>query len=535
MSSCPTSLLDQPSPTPNTLTTFSPLYPQLSPHFWYIKPSWAVLAVVSFLIRLDSLPFVRSIPSRGASHLAQDRRWLPACSTPIRLPLPSRTKTSDQSSLPLKCQRHSLDRSELVGRPMAKKQRQRKAQLGKKKQIDDLVKASMKKNAFSASTAPPPESPIKKPRVRMPLSEIPQPKTVTRAMQKLPRMILPGLPEDAPCRDPNWRIMDRRPDIPAIILPNEPEIQRSMRFERRGQFPFLQLPGELRNKIYDYAMPARRFSIDWMNGNQKSRTLTHTLPGRPGMFQPRLGPEIVAKRRLACSKRSCDMAERVAVLQDLQQQANSVALLWVCKAMYPEAASIFYGKAAFTFGKLGTVRHFLKTTSPRNKASITHLCIKHRAYGHPSKTADRVWKTKHDRLFTKLCWQLSDECSSLTHLALDLVLNKSPIAFCELDLGGHTLETRWMQPLHAFLDINIERCWCRLHCSTKDNAVLEVESWKVRQQILGDKWNAGVEGKRDAFGYDMMIVPAKKKGLILRLDMTGGDVFDTAQSLVVVA
>ena len=39
----------------------------------------------------------------------------------------------------------------------------------------------------------------------------------------------------------------------------------------------------------------------------------------------------------------------------------------------------------------------------------------------------------------------------------------------------------------------------------RDAAVLEVESWKLRREILGEEWDEGVEGGRDGYGRDRKV------------------------------
>lgn len=64
----------------------------------------------------------------------------------------------------------------------------------------------------------------------------------------------------------------------------------------------------------------------------------------------------------------------------------------------------------------------------------------------------------------------------------------------------------------------------RLHCLGKDSSVLEVESWKVRKEILGDLWNEDAEAQRDAYGVEPRCNGEKevKKGMVLRLRFDGG-------------
>ena len=83
---------------------------------------------------------------------------------------------------------------------------------------------------------------------------------------------------------------------------------------------------------------------------------------------------------------------------------------------------------------------------------------------------------------------------------------------------------QWIKPLWAFQDVGIQRCWVRLHCLSKDSSVLEVESWKVRKEILGALWNEEEEAQRDAYGVEKCHVEANEinKSMVLRLRVDGG-------------
>ena len=166
----------------------------------------------------------------------------------------------------------------------------------------------------------------------------------------------------------------------------------------------------------------------------------------------------------------------------------------------------------------------MNNLSPTATKALTQLAIKYRAYGEPNRTVDQKWKAKHDRLWEDLCWRIADQCISLTCLSLDLTLNKSPLWFVPFDLADQAgIGTQWIKPLWAFQDVGIQRCWVRLHCLSKDGSVLEVESWKVRKEILGASWNEEAEAQRDAYGSERRHNGAKegKKGLVFRLRVDG--------------
>ncbi|MCJ1459867.1 hypothetical protein MMC28_010246 [Mycoblastus sanguinarius] len=390
----------------------------------------------------------------------------------------------------------------------------KKSMVGRKVEIDKLVEASKKAG----------KKPLQQPIVRLPPNQKSpvqdlsprQPKQVLR--RPSPKKILPNLKPEQ-----DYLILDqRRPGLPAtplILLPKEPSTPRALRFALQGLFPFLELPGEIRNKIYDYTITDDYYVINWVNSHHKSKTLTHQLPRLGKAFSPHLRPDATMRRRLLDYHRR---AQPPKCLPEEDLSPGRTALLLTCKTINAEASTVFYSKSTFAFSGLGALRHFLDNLSSRSKESITRLALKYRAYGNPLLTEDQPWKARHDRLWEDLCWRLADECTSLSHLSLDMTLNKSPVTFASFDQVDEAgFGAQWIKPLWAFQDADIERCWCRLRCVGKEETILEVESWKLRKEIQGDKWDDDTESKRDAYGFEES-TKRPKKGMVLRIRDDGG-------------
>jgi hypothetical protein len=343
-----------------------------------------------------------------------------------------------------------------------------------------------------------------------------------------PLKIVPGLVEDA-----NYLIRDQRtpesPKRPLVRLPIEPSTPRALRYERQGVFPFLELPAEIRNQIYELAIPKEHYAIEWVNNNHKSKSLTYRLPKSCILKTPFVGADVARRRRSLDTPKG----RQVKRLPTDYYGPVPTTFLLVCKQMHDEAASIFYSKSTFRFHGLGALRFFLDNLTPCSHKSISRLAIQYQAYGHPCSTKDQIWKVKHDRLWDNLCERLingtkedpTKKCS-ITHLSLDLTLNKSATSFgsFEESMDGN-FSTKWMWPLWAFQDAGIQRCWARIRCSTKDSTVLEVESWKLRKEILGDLWNEEAEARRDAYGFEHHKKHGKPvkntRTMVIRLNASG--------------
>ena len=390
----------------------------------------------------------------------------------------------------------------------------KKSLVGKKAAIDKLIEEANKRKALSGTKLPPGVVNVRLPAPK-PTSRD-NPHRSGRFCRAQPRKVIPGLTQDQIIYSSTSE-HPHRPKEPLVWLPCEPTTKRALRYVPKGHFPFLKLPGELRNKIYDYAITSRHYEIEWVDNNHKNKSLTYRLPSLDKAYGPHL--EAGAARR----RRQLDCCRRIPSQKRLAEgsiHAGPAALLTVCSRMHDEACSVFYAKSKFAFHSLGALRHFLNSLSPVATESLTQLSIKYRAYGEPNRTKDQKWKAKHDQLWEDLCWRIADKCTSLTHLSLDLTLNKSPLWFAPFDLADKAgIGAQWIVPLWAFQDVGIQQCEVRLHCLSKDSTVLEVESWKIRKEILGASWDEEAEAHRDAYGHEM---PSRvKKAMVIRLRTDG--------------
>ena len=389
--------------------------------------------------------------------------------------------------------------------------------MGKKAEIEKLNQEA-KKNSLRGTKLPPGRADVRLPPLQ-PTIQI-NPHEPSRMQRRQPKKVVPGLIQN---QRTNLLGFDQlhHPGKPLVCLPCEPNTKRELRYPRKGHFPFLKLPGELRNKIYDYCIVNQYYEIGWVDNNHKNKSLTYRLPrlGRADGLHLESG---AARRR-----RQLDCSRRAPCQKRLAEGAinpGPAALLSVCSKIHNEACTVFYSNSTFTFHGLGVLRQFLNNLSPIATEALSRLVINYRAYGEPNRTEDRIWKVKHDRLWEDLCWRIADQCTSLTHLSLDLTLNKSPLCFAPFDLLNKAgIGAQWIKPLWAFQDAGIQRCWVRLHCLSKDSSVLEVESWKVRKEILGASWNEEAEAQRDAYGFEKRQVGEieAKKDMVLKILVDG--------------
>lgn len=390
----------------------------------------------------------------------------------------------------------------------------KKSQRGKRAAIDKLIEKENRKKALSGTKLSPGIVNVRIPPPKLTSRDDPHKPSPSSRVQ--PRKVIPGLTQDQMLHSSASEHLYRSQE-PLVLFPREPNTKRALRYTSQGHFPFLKLPGELRNRIYELTITRQHYEIGWVNNSRKTKTLTYRLPKLGKAYEPHLEADTARRRRqLDCCRRVPSQKQ----LAEGSVHAGPAALLAVCNKMHGEACSVFYSKSSFTFHGLGALRHFLNHLSSVAMESLTQLSIKYRAYGEPNRTEDQKWKAKHDQLWEDLCWRIADQCTALTRLSLDLTLNKSPLWFAPFDLADKAgIGARWIIPLWAFQDAGIQQCKVRLHCLSKDDSVLEVESWKVRKEILGASWDEEAEATRDAYGYQKM--PRTKKAMVIRLRNDG--------------
>ncbi|KAI4168928.1 MAG: hypothetical protein LQ348_007402 [Seirophora lacunosa] len=239
---------------------------------------------------------------------------------------------------------------------------------------------------------------------------------------------------------------------------------------------FLSLPNEIRNTIYDLAMPRRKYCVHHIRGKgQGSTELTYHLPPNSAKPDPQLTPSDGKRRRLF------DLPKRSYIDKAIPQYRLSpgpAALLLVCKGINEDATPIFYGRNIFYFEAMQPLRKFLDTLRPETRSMVRSLSLVHRTAGNPRETSNEFWKDVYDRSWHNLCFQIRDQCTGLTSLALDLTVSDIPFMMGPL--------ANWMSPLYAFMNLHqlkhINFC---LHQSYTEDTVLQVQAYEIRKELMG--------------------------------------------------
>ena len=195
-------------------------------------------------------------------------------------------------------------------------------------------------------------------------------------------------------------------------------------------FPFLRLPPELRNKIYDLVFPECRVLI---LGNHPQKELEQQKRRHPNQqpSKPRF--------RLSC---------RLLANKDSQLTPVPLDVLEVCRTINEEATAYLYAHTTFRFHSVKTVNKFLNLAPTTGIQNIASMEVVHTGYGEPFYTKDSQWKGKDDEKWSMVCARIARELTALQYLDLDLTLTSWPLQLKTTAPWTHPLLTLRGSGLH---------------------------------------------------------------------------------------
>ena len=175
---------------------------------------------------------------------------------------------------------------------------------------------------------------------------------------------------------------------------------------------FLDLPAEIRNKIYDLLF------------------VGYVLIYRSHPVRERLeNPQVIARLHLAC--------RRIYSWSAGTHFYIAPGLLRVCRQVHGEATAFLYGNTTFRLESVFTVNKFLNIVPAAD--AIRKLELRHSTYGEPRLTEDRKWKHQHDKKWMNTCKRIAENMTSLDYLKLELRICDWPT---QLNLAA-----AWAKPL----------------------------------------------------------------------------------------
>ena len=284
---------------------------------------------------------------------------------------------------------------------------------------------------------------------------------------------------------------------------------------------FFELPGEIRNQIYQLVLPTLNYEVAWLS--KHDRSLTHwkhkKAPGKwyrdfvlpqcspqtreafwAAFFtKPAWDPSYQTRRRreMRWPFRGRHMPHSI-----LDPVKGPAALLRVSKQIHDEAAQIFYSQCLFSFERYNILDMFHRWLTPVAKQSLTRLSLAHKGYREPQDYEKIGWKDKHDNAWAERIKAIVKDFPStlLPHSikpTYPRTLTPHPTDLQELHLYIHIFDeppgidmtARWAEPLkplaglHALQTLEVELKVDKW--TTKNNDKLRLAAECVKKYVLG--------------------------------------------------
>lgn len=208
------------------------------------------------------------------------------------------------------------------------------------------------------------------------------------------------------------------------------------------KFGFFDLPGEIRNKIYDYVFDNRRVFIRKAHGQKIAKTEESVANKNGPSLQPRSdsakGKDIRTCKPY-CGLYSDSIINGRRVRHDDKRAHINIDILFTCRKAYQESMCLFYANTTFYFSSFKPIRRFLNHCRSEALAAIKNLEFYHVIYGEPALTVDREWKLRSDDRWMEICTSMSQKLTGLRRLRIDLRICDWPTQL--------NLEAAWAQPI----------------------------------------------------------------------------------------
>ncbi|KAF2144434.1 uncharacterized protein K452DRAFT_316431 [Aplosporella prunicola CBS 121167] len=139
---------------------------------------------------------------------------------------------------------------------------------------------------------------------------------------------------------------------------------------KRKIFPFLKLPRELKDMIYEHVLR----DSEGINLVNKTKQYRRTVQRVHNFDEYR---KLLQRKQRLQKHRHCCGSRRLHQLPSETEGVKPLALqlLVTCRQIHDEALPILYGSNAFTFENMPALFHFLANTSTRNRALLKDLTV----------------------------------------------------------------------------------------------------------------------------------------------------------------
>lgn len=337
---------------------------------------------------------------------------------------------------------------------------------------------------------------------------------------------------------------------PGTIIPSKLYlIQKESK--QHDYFRFLDLPGEIRNKIYDFVFEDCLINVRIGDERQFRRKII----SRPLVEFQKTPPERDAKKlqlenRKALNKQSIQndlrnrsqvdakLIKQTPMVQDpspVQQkfskpqqrgrrsvkqgspriyhevltaldgiEARHLAgyhvpfnFLFSCRQIYQEALCVMYAKTVFRFTSPKAINRFLLVTPLKALQAIQGLEIFHATHGEPEFTENRKWKILADKKWFTTCKQIRDKMRDLKKLRLDLQLYDWPTQL--------RLREEWAEPILLLRRNGLHRVDATLSHTAFSEERLKEAAEHLEIAMMS------VEGRIAKSAQEQKLLEAKKK------------------------
>ena len=267
------------------------------------------------------------------------------------------------------------------------------------------------------------------------------------------------------------------PSVEALSRPIDvAEIPSSItvRLPPRRTFPFLDLPFELQDEVYQYLfVHPLTFHVKFIAARCKA--LTYSLPNQLPCSQPQVQPSAKLRRRqLDYPKRAHSAESNVAAYRI---PTGFLQLLHVHPRIAERAAKYFYRLHTFRFTNIGPLRAFLNMLPASSKGEIRNLELIHATRPWSRMKDDCLWKWKHDVAWAETLDRVGMEFTGLRRVKLDLTLRDLP-----QDIDK---DATWRMALEALEDMNLEDAEIKIRGLSQNECALEVEAHLIEHELLG--------------------------------------------------
>ena len=203
------------------------------------------------------------------------------------------------------------------------------------------------------------------------------------------------------------------------------------------KFKFLQLPGEIRNKIYDHLFGHYRVRI---RGNHPEKEMKESLDvwkrAKRKSKDAAIPKPLKPRYRLRCD---FEKGLRSYTSRPCRRSLVATELLGVCRTVHDEAIPYLYSRMFNHFESTKCLARFLNGASPQGLAYIRKLEILHIGYGEPQLSNARPYKRAHDAKWLGACEAISEKMTRLQYLRMDIQICDWPTQL--------NMTASWVRPL----------------------------------------------------------------------------------------